>query len=111
MTGWHFRIGYLSGDSYNGTKDEAWVHLKDAAEDLVCNISKVIPGAGEFQTGQSGTYLRSALTVIESEREVMITASGDGRWKPWKERIARAFARALDQRMHDADIDICLEVA
>jgi hypothetical protein len=111
MTGWHFRIGYLSGDSYKGSKSQAWEHLRDAAQDLASNVSKVIPEAGAVNAARAAVYLRSAMTVEETANEVVITASGGGVWRLWKERTARAFTRTLMQRMHDADIDICVEVA
>lgn len=116
MTGWHFRVGYLSGDTYKGSKEDAWQSLRMAALGVVTDdIARGLPGIPTTEMRQAVEFLNSAMKIWfepgESVGQVVITASGGGEWRAWRERVCRAFTRQLIQDMHALDIDVCVEVS
>lgn len=120
MTGWHIRIGYISGDSCEYNQEQAWEILKAEVARLredpaaivgeahrVLHESK-IRGIGEYAAAYSAKHNDATITVFEDKREIMQLASGG---REVKEHARRAFCRLVIAAMHRHGIDINLTVA
>ena len=119
MTGWHLTIGY------NPSGGEA-----DCFEQL-CVAARAVerkPDLVAFEAGVEGedalAYFHpvnsKAVTVLrdkpddagdEWEPSIMLSASGGGRERRVKERLARAFVLMVLRRMADREINVSVSVA
>ncbi len=128
MTGYRITIGYLSGDSYKGTTDEAWEALKNAvvsmrqstllAEFGIFNDTRMRAGIDCTATQLAGlmTHLRgsdASVKVIEDDGDnaVVLLASGGDKSRSMKEAMRRAYIRVIMREMHRQGIEISVRVS
>jgi hypothetical protein len=123
MTGWHIRIGYISGDSCDYNQEQAWeilkaevARLREDTAAIVAELHRLKPLLFRRDTQQMLWELAAAykaedgdatLTILEDSREILQMASGD---RELKEHVRRAFCRLVLDVMHKYGIDINLSV-
>jgi hypothetical protein len=120
MTGWHITIGYISGDSCEYNRDQAWELLKAEVarlrEDGKAILGEYIRTCPEMISAEveeliacyKAAHGDKTITVLEDKREIMQLASGA---RSTKEQVRRAFCRLVLDAMHRHNIDINLIVA
>lgn len=127
MTGYHLRIGYLSGYSTNSCRDEAWKILVETAERIredreaiIAETLRLEPNLDREHIAESAECFSkktrdATLTIINKvttendDRGIMLLAGGGCRGD--KESTRRAFCRLVIEAMHRKKIEVCLSVS
>ncbi len=121
MTGYTFSIGYISGHSYKGDKDDAWLELVIVTEALKKRPDRIVAEARRLNAPEqceqgcctlmslAGAYQHTDATIVIQHEEQTIDqyASGD---RMLKEHVRRAFCRLLIEDMHRLGIEVNLKV-
>ena len=124
-TAYTITIGYLSGYSYGGDKDDAWDELVQCVEALREQPERLVAEARRLNAPETCNYgcctlenvaetYRAAfthgnpLTINYDQRYIMQMATGD---RAQKEHVRRAFCRLLIEEMHRKGIEVCLTVS
>lgn len=121
-TGYTIEIGYISGYSWNGNREDAWLLLAGAAsiiakhpqfieeEALRFGAPKVCPcGCGATLKEHCEVYQHEYITdggplLIDHEKQVIFQmASGN---REMKEHVRRAFCRLILYEMHKLGIEV-----
>ncbi len=123
-TGWHIRVGYISGDSCKYDQEQAWQLLKDEVANLredykaiVMELYRLFPrtfdepgwkAIEEIARNYAAANTNACfITVFEPDKQVMLLSTAD---RELKEHVQRAFVRLVFDAMHKHGIDICLSV-
>ncbi len=122
MTSYTLSIGYISGYSFKGDKDDAWQALVNCVEALKRNPDRIVAEARRLDAPEqckhgcctlqetAGAYLNddATLVIYHSDRAVRQFASGD---RMLKEHVRRAFCRLVMEDMHRQGIEVNLQVS
>ena len=123
MTGYHLSIGYLSGESIVDDRGKAWDCLRMAVGKISQSPERLTEEAVRVQSGIDRQKCRevadamhpdagsNAITLINHQQQVMLTASGGGEYRPIKEAVSRAFCRLAIEELHKLGIEVNLTVA
>jgi hypothetical protein len=133
MTGYYLSIGYISGYSFRGNRELAWVQLKTLALSLCSHPERITASVMEIEpkrlrNGARGLFadeldsfckqysIRDDATIkfVEGSDPYisMLASSGNGdRAREIKERVRRAFCRLLILEAHKLGIEVELKVA